>query len=249
MALARGDAVALETLWYAVVQAVRVIAPVMPFLAEHLWRNLVAEACDTLQFESEEFANNGNTGFGGVPAGTYTLRLTPPTYDVVDRPDHAEDGVHLGLAALEVREHLPGVREEGLPGVGQEHRPVPAVEKLAERLGIRALDFDVVELNEAFASQALACRLRLLQKFVRLGQVVGHLLQLMYTDVLLQKLMERLLGGLGTFVPDVGRFVAELERDGDVERQAKALAIWPRTTAVKAAPEAVASVVASTGAP
>ena len=33
---------AFRTLWYALVQAVRVIAPVMPFLAEHLWRNLAA---------------------------------------------------------------------------------------------------------------------------------------------------------------------------------------------------------------
>jgi isoleucyl-tRNA synthetase len=42
----RGDVVAFATLWYAVVQAVRVMAPVMPFLAEHLWQNLVAEACE-----------------------------------------------------------------------------------------------------------------------------------------------------------------------------------------------------------
>ena len=38
-------------------------------------------------------------------------------------------------------------------GVG----PIPAVRKLCERLGLRPQDFDVVELNEAFASQALAC--------------------------------------------------------------------------------------------
>jgi isoleucyl-tRNA synthetase len=38
-----GDEVALRTLWHALVQGVRVIAPVMPFLAEHLWRNLVLE--------------------------------------------------------------------------------------------------------------------------------------------------------------------------------------------------------------
>ena len=37
-----GDEAALRTLWDALVQATRVIAPVMPFLAEHLWRNLVA---------------------------------------------------------------------------------------------------------------------------------------------------------------------------------------------------------------
>ena len=37
------DDAAFRTLWYALVQALRVISPVMPFLAEHLWRNLVAE--------------------------------------------------------------------------------------------------------------------------------------------------------------------------------------------------------------
>ncbi len=34
--------------------------------------------------------------------------------------------------------------------------PVPATQKLAARLGVKAGDFDVIELNEAFASQALA---------------------------------------------------------------------------------------------
>jgi len=38
-------------------------------------------------------------------------------------------------------------------GVG----PVPAVAKLVARMGITARDFDVIELNEAFAAQALAC--------------------------------------------------------------------------------------------
>jgi len=40
------DEAAFRTLWVALVQALRVIAPVMPFLAEHLWRNLVAGACE-----------------------------------------------------------------------------------------------------------------------------------------------------------------------------------------------------------
>jgi 3-oxoadipyl-CoA thiolase len=38
-------------------------------------------------------------------------------------------------------------------GVG----PIPAVGKLTERLKLKAASFDVVELNEAFAAQALAC--------------------------------------------------------------------------------------------
>jgi isoleucyl-tRNA synthetase len=41
-----GDAAGLETLWWALVQALRVVAPVMPFLADHVWQNLVTRACD-----------------------------------------------------------------------------------------------------------------------------------------------------------------------------------------------------------
>ena len=35
--------------------------------------------------------------------------------------------------------------------------PVPATRKLMERLGLKIGDFDIVELNEAFAAQVLAC--------------------------------------------------------------------------------------------
>ncbi len=40
-----GEEAALRTLWHALTQAIRVIAPVMPFVSEHLWRNLVAGPC------------------------------------------------------------------------------------------------------------------------------------------------------------------------------------------------------------
>jgi isoleucyl-tRNA synthetase len=40
------DEAAFSTLWWALVQAARVIAPVMPFLAEHLWQNLVRGAAE-----------------------------------------------------------------------------------------------------------------------------------------------------------------------------------------------------------
>jgi isoleucyl-tRNA synthetase len=36
-----GDATALAVLWFALVQALRLVSPIMPFLTEHLWRNLV----------------------------------------------------------------------------------------------------------------------------------------------------------------------------------------------------------------
>src|SRR5581483_5505411 len=40
------DESAFRTLWFALAQGLRVIAPVMPFLADDLWRNLVAGACE-----------------------------------------------------------------------------------------------------------------------------------------------------------------------------------------------------------
>ena len=39
-----GDAAALQALWNALVQGIRVVAPVTPFLSEHLWQNLVRGA-------------------------------------------------------------------------------------------------------------------------------------------------------------------------------------------------------------
>src|SRR4051794_15962103 len=40
------DEAAFRSLWTALVQALRVISPVMPFLSDHLWRRLVAGACE-----------------------------------------------------------------------------------------------------------------------------------------------------------------------------------------------------------
>jgi 3-oxoadipyl-CoA thiolase len=79
-------------------------------------------------------------------------------------------GVNDGAAALllasaaAVEKHglTPIARILGLASAGVPPRvmgmgPVPATQKLMERLGLKAGDFDVIELNEAFASQALAC--------------------------------------------------------------------------------------------
>ncbi|HUR77241.1 MAG TPA: isoleucine--tRNA ligase [Acidimicrobiales bacterium] len=40
-----GDENALRSLWFSLVNALRVVAPIMPFLTEHLWQNLVSNAC------------------------------------------------------------------------------------------------------------------------------------------------------------------------------------------------------------
>ncbi|WP_436925997.1 thiolase family protein [Halosimplex amylolyticum] len=60
-----------------------------------------------------------------------------------------------GLDVLaEVGDHMVAGVDPTIMGVG----PVPAVRKLCERTGRDPDDFDLVELNEAFASQALYCQ-------------------------------------------------------------------------------------------
>lgn len=92
----------------------------------------------------------------------------------VNGPEHTvtagnASGVNDGAAALilasaeAVKKHglTPRARVLGMSSAGVAPRvmgigPVPAVRKLTERLGMAVSDFDVIELNEAFASQGLA---------------------------------------------------------------------------------------------
>ncbi|HYF55964.1 MAG TPA: acetyl-CoA C-acyltransferase, partial [Salinarimonas sp.] len=79
-------------------------------------------------------------------------------------------GVNDGAAALvlaseaAVERHglKPLARVLGLASAGVPPRimgigPVPATQRLVERLGLKVSDFDAVEINEAFAAQVLAC--------------------------------------------------------------------------------------------
>jgi 3-oxoadipyl-CoA thiolase len=58
---------------------------------------------------------------------------------------------------LKPRARVLGMASAGVPprvmGIG----PVPSTRKLMERLGLKIGGFDLIEINEAFASQALAC--------------------------------------------------------------------------------------------
>ncbi len=107
------------------------------------------------------------------PRGDTTLealaRLKP-----VNGPDKTvtagnASGVNDGAAAMilasaeAVQRHglTPRARVLGMASAGVAPRvmgigPVPAVTKLVGRLGLAVTDFDVIELNEAFASQGLA---------------------------------------------------------------------------------------------
>ena len=79
-------------------------------------------------------------------------------------------GVNDGAAAMivacadAVKRHglVPRARVLGMASAGVPPRvmgigPVPSTRKLMERLGLKICDFDLIEINEAFASQALAC--------------------------------------------------------------------------------------------
>ncbi len=79
-------------------------------------------------------------------------------------------GVNDGAAALLIASEAaverhglkPYARVTGMAAAGVPPRvmgigPVPSTQKLMARLGLKIGDFDVIELNEAFASQALAC--------------------------------------------------------------------------------------------
>jgi acetyl-CoA C-acetyltransferase len=61
-----------------------------------------------------------------------------------------------GAAGLKPRARVLGYAHAGVRpevmGIG----PVPAVQKLLDRIGMDIGDFDVIESNEAFAAQALA---------------------------------------------------------------------------------------------
>jgi 3-oxoadipyl-CoA thiolase len=79
-------------------------------------------------------------------------------------------GVNDGAAAIiiaseeSVKKHglMPRARILGMAAAGVPPRimgigPVPSTKKLLARLNLSVADFDFIELNEAFASQSLAC--------------------------------------------------------------------------------------------
>jgi len=107
------------------------------------------------------------------PRADTTLEALAKLAPVV-RPDGTvtagnASGINDGAAAVivasetAVREHglTPRVRVVGAAVAGVPPRvmgigPVPATERLLSRTGVRIADIDVIELNEAFAAQALA---------------------------------------------------------------------------------------------
>jgi len=89
---------------------------------------------------SDKTVTAGNAS--GVNDGAAALILA--SGDAVKKHGLTARAKVLGMASAGVAPRVMGIG------------PVPAVRKLTERLGLAVSDFDVIELNEAFASQGLA---------------------------------------------------------------------------------------------
>lgn len=133
----------------------REIAPVM-----------VSERGQDLEVRADEHPRHGST--------IEALRKLPLTFPTVEGHDGiitagAASGITDGAAALvlassafaEARGLKPLARIIGWASAGVDPRimgigPVPAIAKLKQRTGLDVSDFDLVEINEAFAAQVLA---------------------------------------------------------------------------------------------
>jgi isoleucyl-tRNA synthetase len=128
------DEAAFGTLWYALAQGVRAIAPVMPFLAEHLWRHLVAGPAE------------------GAPASVHLAGWPEPRGELVDEGLVAEVAetrrvVDLGRQArsssgMKGRQPLRRLVVQGA-GLAQSH-----VDEIREELRVKEVEFGEVEAAE-----------------------------------------------------------------------------------------------------
>ncbi|MHB1242331.1 MAG: class I tRNA ligase family protein, partial [Gaiellaceae bacterium] len=127
-----GDAEALQALWHALVQGLRVVAPVMPFLAEHLWQALVRNA-------------------DGDPPASVHLAGWPdagePDRALLDEVAEVRRVVGLGHQAraasqLKLRQPLRRLVVEGAP-LAESH-----ADELREELRVKEIEFGHVDATE-----------------------------------------------------------------------------------------------------
>jgi len=121
---------------------VKVRRDMVPFEVDEHPKATTAEALAGLRtaFQKDGSVTAGNAS--GINDGAAAVVLA--TAEAAERAGLTPRARILGYAHA-------GVRPEVM-GIG----PVPAVEKLLARTGLKVSDFDVIESNEAFAAQALA---------------------------------------------------------------------------------------------
>jgi isoleucyl-tRNA synthetase len=124
-----GDPVALQTLWHALVRGIQVIAPMMPFLSEHLWRVLRADGQpDSVFLEPWPDA-------GAVDEDL--LREVAEVRRIVELGRQAR-----GEAGVKLRQPLRRIVVQGA-----EHARGHA-DEIAEELRVKEVEFGEVEASE-----------------------------------------------------------------------------------------------------
>jgi isoleucyl-tRNA synthetase len=124
-----GDDAALAILWYALAQALRVVAPVVPFLADSLWRTLVAVPC----------ADAPESVFlGGWPAAGV------PDRALLQEVDELRRIVRLGRQARDEAgiKHRQPLRRLVVQGARTADR---YLDELREELSVKEVDLGVVD--------------------------------------------------------------------------------------------------------
>ena len=127
-----GDEAALRTLWYSLCTALRVVSPVMPFLTEHLWQNLVTGALP------------------GAPASIFLAgwpASTAADEELLDEVAEMRRVVELGRVAraqsrLRNRQPLPRLVVDGAARAQRHAR------EIAEELRIKEVSFGPIEATE-----------------------------------------------------------------------------------------------------
>jgi len=123
-----GEPEALATLWWSVVQALRVVSPAMPFLADHLWRVLVLDGPNSVHLS-------------GWP------ELSEPDEQLLAEVAEVRRVVELGRQAraqsgLKLRQPLRRLVVQGAADVSTHAR------EIAEELSVKEIDFGEVDASE-----------------------------------------------------------------------------------------------------
>ena len=126
-----GESTALRTLWYALVQGLRVVAPLMPFLTDHLWRVLTAPCVDA----------PSSVHLAGWPA------TAPPDADLLAEIAELRRVVELGRQAratsgVKLRQPLRALVVEGAP------RAEGHADEIADELRVLDVSFGSVDASD-----------------------------------------------------------------------------------------------------
>jgi isoleucyl-tRNA synthetase len=119
------EADAFAALWYALVQSLRVLAPVMPFVTDHLWRNLVPDGPESVHL----------AGWPDVPAPDRAL------LSEIDEVRRVVALAHQARATsgLKLRQPLRRLVVEGANGASRH------AEEIADEVRTKSVEFGAVE--------------------------------------------------------------------------------------------------------